>query len=93
MDIDMKNKYQLLLCEFKKLSTVNEAMGRIWVREVKSNATLARGPRFYTHLNKLPTMLQKYELIEQVGECVGPTNRVEKIWKITENGKNFLKNN
>ena len=80
-----KNKrVDMLLNEFKIARTVNEAIDRIFIREVKNDKAISRGPRFYCHLNKLVSNMEKNHLIRCVDTKIGPTNRLEKIWRINE---------
>jgi len=76
------NKVELLLKEFKTPRTMNQAMDRIWTREVGNKKAISRGPRFYTHLNKLPTILEREGLIAEIDKIVGPTGKLEKVWVV-----------
>lgn len=83
MKNSMKNQEvrELFLKEFKRTSTVNEAIDRIYKREGGYNNK--RGWRFYVHLNKLPAVLKKKGLIKQIGEkYVDYSERYEKTWKV-----------
>ena len=68
-------RVKLLLKEFNIPRTVNEAIDRIWTRECLRGTALARGPKFYNHLNKLPSKMESMGLIEHIG-----FSNKEKIW-------------
>ncbi len=73
----------LMLKQFKKPRTANEAIQKIFVQDVRKGEEFVvkeRGWKFYVHLNKLVAPMERYGLIKVVGEKRGPTNRMEKIW-------------
>jgi len=77
MDETEKNKRRLL----KKLSkprTANEAIEILYQYDCKWQDF--KGWRYYVHLNKLLSPLERAGKIKQVGLKVGPTKRLEKLW-------------
>lgn len=79
--MDRYVKSDLLVKQFGRPRTANEAIQRIFVAEQKSGKSLERDWKFYLQLNKLIAPLARQGRLVQVGEKVGPTRRVEKVWK------------
>ena len=46
--------------------------------------------KFYNHLNKPFAPLKRKGMIAEARKKTGPTNRTEKIWKITKKGEMYL---
>lgn len=64
-----------------KKATTNEVIDSIFTRDLYEGNVLARGWRFYVHLNKQTTVLESHKLIEHCGEKVGKLGKLEKVWK------------
>lgn len=77
----MKDRRDLLLKQFKKPRTANEAIERIWNTDMKAGVERPRKWLFYTHLNKLPAPMEREGLIVLHGHKVGPSGKLEKIWR------------
>lgn len=73
---EMRKK--LLLKELVIGKTANEAIQRIFEKDLKkgSSAVFERGWKFYVHLNKLFSPLEKEGRIK----CIGDRGWSEKVW-------------
>ena len=79
----MKETRQLLLKAIgKKPRTADEAIKRIYDKDREAGLERPRQWLFYTHLNKLLAPMERDGLIIQTGEKKGPTNRIEKVWRV-----------
>lgn len=67
---------KLLLRHFAKLQTVNEVIEKLFRQDLRSGRALSRGWRYYVHLNKLPSQLEK----EGKLRCAGMNDKGEKLW-------------
>lgn len=78
--IQLNDKEKRLLKQMKTPKTANEVIDRIFDKDWSDRNFM--GWKYYVHLNKLFAPLAKRGLIEQVGDKVGPTNKLEKLWMI-----------
>ena len=64
--------------------TANETIDRIFEDDLTHGLVNAvdRGWKFYVHLNKLFTVMERQGRIKHIGEKIGPTQRKEKVWEL-----------
>jgi len=77
-------KKKLLIKEFKKPSTANEAIDRIFKRDTKKGAdfVIDRGWRFYVHLNKMISPMAVNRDLKLVSLRMGESGKLEKVWQV-----------
>ena len=78
---DTRESRDKILRKLKNKSmTANEVIDSLFRNDVKSGRIEKRSWKYYVHLNKLFSPMEKSGEIEEVGIKLGPTNRSEKIW-------------
>lgn len=75
---EVERKKKLILRHFVKLQTINEVIHKLFVRDVYAGRAVSRGWRYYVHLNKLPSILEKEGRLK----CRGLNEDGEKLWLI-----------
>lgn len=81
-DMSVAEREKLILATMKaKDMTVSEIIDCIW-DSISEQERVAVGWRFFVHLNKLFTILEKKNKIVVVGKKQGYMNRTEKIWRV-----------
>lgn len=61
--------------------TINECIDRVFTNDIKSGKIEDRTWKFYVHLNKLFSPMERKNLVTHVNYRVGPTGKNEKTWK------------
>lgn len=84
--LTQQEKYDLIkapIIKYEKL-TANECIDIIFKEDLTSGLvnTVDRGWKFYLHLNKMISPMEKAGLLVQVGTKVGPSQRKEKVWSV-----------
>jgi hypothetical protein len=80
-DMSVRERENLILATMKaKDMTVSEIIDCIW-DSITEQERIDVGWRFFVHLNKLFTILEKKNKIVVVGKKQGYMNRTEKIWR------------
>ena len=67
----------LLLKHFKKAQTINDVIQTIFEKDVREGTAIAKGWRYYVHLNKFPSQLKTEKRLAHVGE----DSKGEKLWR------------
>ena len=62
-----------------KACTVNEAIWEMFEEDYNNGEVIEKGPFYYTHINKLPSRLQRDDEIDFIGLC---PDSGEKMWVI-----------
>ncbi|GAB4419107.1 MAG: hypothetical protein OHK0056_29040 [Bacteriovoracaceae bacterium] len=85
--ISHEQKEKMILKELAKkgAATANEIIDTLFRRDLRkgSKYTTERGWRFYVHLNKHYSVLQKRGMIKNRGFKKGPSGKLEKIWVLS----------
>jgi len=81
-----QEKYDLILVPVKKHEklTANECIDIIFKEDLTAGLvnSVDRGWKFYLHLNKLFSSMEKEGVITQKGTKIGPSRREEKVWSL-----------
>ena len=78
----VKQREDLILATLKsKEATVSEVIDTIW-NNMDNDSRILVGWRFFVHLNKLFTILEKKNKIACIGKKEGYMDRLEKVWKV-----------
>lgn len=80
LNLKKQDKIKLILKHLKTPKTINDVIEIIFKNHVNSNKALSYGPWFYTHLNKLPSVMEKMNLIKKKSRD-GGINKNEIIWE------------